>query len=124
MSVEDPKPVSKSTRSGREFSLQTQFLYTENMGDVTTFESEIPMIYSLEEIEEAIDNFDERKKIGSGGYGYVYHGILGSKENGSLNDHVHDPLLKGLQPLSWRARTQQKREKEGRNNKAKGRPMF
>ncbi|KAE8719613.1 Detected protein of unknown function [Hibiscus syriacus] len=48
-------------------------------GDVTTFESEIPMIYSLEEIEEATYNFDERKKIGSWGYGYVYHGILGSK---------------------------------------------
>ncbi|KAE8722628.1 LysM domain receptor-like kinase 3 [Hibiscus syriacus] len=156
MSVEDPKPLSKSMMSGRTFSLQTQFPYTKNMEDVTAFESEIPMIYSLEEIEEATDNFDERKKIGSGGYGYVYHGILGSKEvaikkmksnkskeffaelkvlckvhhinvvellgfasgddhlylvyeyvqNGSLNDHLHDPLLKGHQPLSWIARTQ------------------
>ncbi|TQD77662.1 hypothetical protein C1H46_036801 [Malus baccata] len=26
--------------------------------------------------------------------------------NGSLNDHLHDPLLKGNQPLSWTARAQ------------------
>ncbi|KAK8526424.1 hypothetical protein V6N12_020896 [Hibiscus sabdariffa] len=155
-SVDDPKPVSRSMMSARTSSLQTQFLYGENMEDVTAFESEIPMMYSLREIEEATDNFDETKKIGSGGYGHVYHGILGSKEvaikkmksskskeffaelkvlckvhhinvvellgfasgddhlylvyeyvqNGSLNDHLHDPLLKGHQPLSWTARTQ------------------
>ncbi|KAL7172548.1 hypothetical protein ACSBR2_032105 [Camellia fascicularis] len=27
-------------------------------------------------------------------------------QNGSLSDHLHDPLLKGHQPLSWIARTQ------------------
>ncbi|AQK91789.1 lysM domain receptor-like kinase 3 [Zea mays] len=27
-------------------------------------------------------------------------------QNGSLTDHLHDPLLKGHQPLSWTARTQ------------------
>lgn len=27
-------------------------------------------------------------------------------QNGSLSDHLHDPLLKGHQPLSWTARTQ------------------
>ncbi|KAK9926833.1 hypothetical protein M0R45_024042 [Rubus argutus] len=27
-------------------------------------------------------------------------------QNGSLNDHLHDPLLKGHQPLSWTARAQ------------------
>lgn len=26
--------------------------------------------------------------------------------NGSLSDHLHDPLLKGHQPLTWTARTQ------------------
>lgn len=25
-------------------------------------------------------------------------------QNGSLNEHLHDPLLKGNQPLSWTAR--------------------
>ncbi|KAK8310498.1 hypothetical protein V6Z12_D02G190100 [Gossypium hirsutum] len=155
MSEEDPKPVSKSI-SARAFSLQNSFLYKDNIEDVTAFESDRPMIYSLEEIEEATDNFDETKKIGTGGYGYVYHGILGAKEvavkkmksskskeffaelkvlckvhhinvvellgfasgddhlylvyeyvqNGSLNDHLHEPLLKGHQPLSWTARAQ------------------
>ncbi|GMP87600.1 hypothetical protein CsSME_00039907 [Camellia sinensis var. sinensis] len=27
-------------------------------------------------------------------------------QNGSVSDHLHDPLLKGHQPLSWTARTQ------------------
>ncbi|WRX13581.1 Protein kinase domain - like 10 [Theobroma cacao] len=151
---EDPKP-SKSL-SARAFSLQNQLLYTENIEEVTAFESERPVIYSLEEIEEATSHFDETKKIGTGGYGCVYFGILAEQEvaikkmksnkskeffaelkvlckihhinvvellgfasgddhlylvyeyvqNGSLNDHLHDPLLKGHQPLSWTARTQ------------------
>ena len=37
------------------------------------------MIYSLEEVEEATSNFDETKKIGAGGYGCVYLGILGGQ---------------------------------------------
>ncbi|OMO78308.1 hypothetical protein CCACVL1_14496 [Corchorus capsularis] len=152
---EDQKPVSKSI-SARAFSLQNPSLYTENMGDVTIIESERPVIYSQEEIEEATFSFDETKKIGSGGYGSVYFGVLGEKEvavkkmrsnkskeffaelkvlckvhhinvvellgfasgddhlylvyeyvqYGSLSDHLHDPLLKGHQPLSWTARTQ------------------
>ncbi|XVF43949.1 hypothetical protein PTKIN_Ptkin02bG0081700 [Pterospermum kingtungense] len=154
-SEEDPKPVSK-TMSAKAFSLQNQLLYKENIEDVTAFESERPVIYSLEEVEDATCNFDETKKIGSGGYGCVYLGMLGGQEvaikkmksnkskeffaelkvlckihhinvvellgfasgddhlylvyeyvqNGSLNDHLHDPLLKGHQPLSWTARTQ------------------
>ncbi|XP_022775846.1 lysM domain receptor-like kinase 3 [Durio zibethinus] len=155
VSEEDSKPVSK-TMGTRAFSLQSHFLYKENIEDVTALESERPVIYSLEEIEEATSNFDETKKIGTGGYGCVYFGILGQKEvaikqmksnkskeffaelkvlckihhinvvellgftsgddhlylvyeyvqNGSLNDHLHNPLLNGHQPLSWTARTQ------------------
>ncbi|XVE74984.1 hypothetical protein DITRI_Ditri12bG0061500 [Diplodiscus trichospermus] len=155
MAEEDPRPVSKWA-SARAFSLQNHFLFEENREEVTAFESERPVIYSLEEVEEATGNFDENRKIGAGGYGCVYFGILGGKEvaikkmksnkskeffaelkvlckihhrnvvellgfasgddhlylvyeyvqNGSLNDHLHDPLLKGHQPLSWPARTQ------------------
>ncbi|KAK0573505.1 hypothetical protein LWI29_009195 [Acer saccharum] len=120
------------------------------------FESERPVIFSLEEVEKATDNFDESKIIGRGGYGSVFLGMLGEQEvaikkmrsnkskeffaelkvlckihhinvvellgyasgddhlylvyeyvrNGSLSDHLHDPLLKGYQPLTWTARTQ------------------
>ncbi|KAL2547137.1 LysM domain receptor-like kinase 3 [Forsythia ovata] len=126
------------------------------MEDIRVFESERPMLYSVEEIEEATSNFDETRKLGQGGYGSVYFGVLGEKEvaikkmrsnkskefmaelkvlckihhinvvellgyasgddylylvyeyipNGSLADHLHDPLLKGHQPVSWNARTQ------------------
>ncbi|XWS69053.1 hypothetical protein CRYUN_Cryun04dG0146800 [Craigia yunnanensis] len=155
MTEEDPRPVSKSM-SARAFSLQNQFVSKENIEDVTAFESERPVIYSLEEVEEATSNFDKTKIIGTGGFGCVYLGILGGQEvaikkmksnkskeffaelkvlckvhhinvvellgfasgddhlylvyeyvqNGSLNDHLHDPLLKGHQPLSWTSRTQ------------------
>ncbi|KAK2977464.1 hypothetical protein RJ640_016092 [Escallonia rubra] len=124
--------------------------------NITGFESERPVVYSLEEIAEATINFDESRKIGEGGYGSVYFGVLGEQEvavkkmrsnkskeflaelkvlckvhhinvvelmgyasgddhlylvyeyisNGSLGEHLHDPLLKGHQPLSWTARIQ------------------
>ncbi|KAL0364193.1 UNVERIFIED_CONTAM: LysM domain receptor-like kinase [Sesamum angustifolium] len=124
--------------------------------EITGFESEKPTLYSIEEIAQATNDFDETRKIGQGGYGSVYYGIIGEKEvaikkmrsnkskeflaelkvlckihhinvvellgyasgddhlylvyeyvqNGSLSDHLHDPLLKGHQPLSWNARTQ------------------
>ncbi|PNY17791.1 lysM domain receptor-like protein kinase 3-like protein, partial [Trifolium pratense] len=127
-----------------------------NRKDATQFESERPVIYDFEEIEVATNNFDETRRIGVGGYGTVYFGMLEDKEvavkkmkstkskefyaelkalckihhinivellgyasgddhlylvyeyvpNGSLSEHLHDPLLKGHQPLSWCARAQ------------------
>ncbi|XP_060669096.1 lysM domain receptor-like kinase 3 [Ziziphus jujuba] len=154
-SEEDPKAVSKAL-SARSFSLQKYFSNKENMEDMADFEPERPVIYTLEEIEEATSHFDESKIVGEGGYGSVYFGALGQQEvaikkmksnlskeffaelkvlckihhinvvellgyacgddhlyliyeyiqNGSLRDHLHDPLLKGHQPLSWAARAQ------------------
>lgn len=46
---------------------------------MTGFESEKPLIYSLAEIEEATLKFDETRKIGEGGYGSVYYGMLGEQ---------------------------------------------
>ncbi|KAG6601525.1 LysM domain receptor-like kinase 3, partial [Cucurbita argyrosperma subsp. sororia] len=124
--------------------------------DVSAFESEKTLIFTVEEIQEATANFDESRKIGEGGYGIVYHGVLNQQEvaikkmksnkskeffaelkvlcrihhinvvellgyasgddhlylvyeyvpNGSLSDHLHDPLKRGYQPLSWTTRTQ------------------
>lgn len=46
---------------------------------MTDFEPERPVIYTLEEIEEATSNFDESEKVGEGGYGSVYFGVLGEQ---------------------------------------------
>ncbi|KAK3028187.1 hypothetical protein RJ639_039470 [Escallonia herrerae] len=152
-SEEDPKAISKTFSTKKSFSMQNQHLHTEIMEG---FESERPVVYSLEDIAEATINFDESRKIGEGGYGSVYFGVLGEQEvavkkmrsnkskeflaelkvlckvhhinvvelmgyasgddhlylvyeyisNGSLGEHLHDPLLKGHQPLSWTARIQ------------------
>ncbi|KAJ8759025.1 hypothetical protein K2173_003263 [Erythroxylum novogranatense] len=153
-SEEDPKTVSKTITITPASSLRN--LYKENMQDVSIFESERPIIFSVEEIEAATSNFAATKKIGEGGYGTVFYGKLSGQEvaikkmksnksheffaelkvlckvhhinvvellgyasgdnhfylvyeyvkNGSLSDHLHDPLLKGHKPLSWTARTQ------------------
>ncbi|KAK1381503.1 Exopolysaccharide receptor [Heracleum sosnowskyi] len=145
--------VSKTMSAHKSFSLQNKHLQRE---DIRGFDSERPVVYSIEEIADATSDFDETRKIGEGGYGSVYFGVLGEKEvavkkmrsnktkeflaelkvlckihhinvvellgyasaedylylvyeyvsNGSLGDHLHDPLLKGHQPLSWTARTQ------------------
>nr|POE53673.1 hypothetical protein CFP56_36836 [Quercus suber] len=42
-------------------------------------DSERPVLFSPEEIEEATSFFNESRKIGEGGYGSVYFGILGGK---------------------------------------------
>nr|KYP57303.1 putative LRR receptor-like serine/threonine-protein kinase At1g05700 family [Cajanus cajan] len=152
---EDLQIISRRSIANRTISSKYS-LHKEYMEDVISFESERPVIYNLEEIEEATHNFDETRKIGSGGYGSVYFGMLENKEvavkkmrsnkskefyaelkvlcrihhinivellgyangeddlylvyeyvpNGSLSDHLHDPLLKGNQPLSWSARVQ------------------
>uniref|UniRef100_A0A0E0FMW3 Protein kinase domain-containing protein n=1 Tax=Oryza nivara TaxID=4536 RepID=A0A0E0FMW3_ORYNI len=123
---------------------------------IDPFQTERPVIFSLIAIEDATSTFDEKRKIGEGGYGSVYLGFIGTHEiavkkmkaskskeffaelkvlckihhinvvdligyaagddhlylvyeyvqNGSLSEHLHDPLLKGHQPLSWTARTQ------------------
>ncbi|XP_058080049.1 lysM domain receptor-like kinase 3 [Magnolia sinica] len=154
--VQDPKIMGKTLSAKNMVSLHNQYLQRENMKDAAVFESERPVTFSLEEVEEATGNFDETRKIGEGGYGSVYFGILEAQElaikkmksskskeffaelkvlckvhhinvveligyacgedhlylvyefvrNGSLNDHLHDPLLKGHQPLSWNARAQ------------------
>ncbi|CAK7332599.1 unnamed protein product [Dovyalis caffra] len=141
---EDLKPVSKSMSTNKAFSLQN--LYKGNTEDGAVFESERPVIFGLEEIEEATRNFDETKKIGEGVMeevavkkmrsnksqeffaelkvlckihhinvvellGYAggddhFYLIYEYVRNGSLNDHLHDPLPKGHQPLSWTVRTQ------------------
>nr|XP_027099333.1 lysM domain receptor-like kinase 3 [Coffea arabica] len=155
-SGEDPKMFSKSITSNKSYSLHKHFQSKGNSEDITAIESEKPVVYTLEEIAEATGNFDESRKIGEGGYGSVYLGIMGKQEvavkkmrsskskeflaelkvlckihhinavellgyasgddhlylvyeyipNGSLSEHLHDPLLKGHQPLSWTARTQ------------------
>ncbi|KAF5193365.1 Lysm domain receptor-like kinase [Thalictrum thalictroides] len=152
LNEEDPKAVSKTISSRRTNSCQSQYCNE----DMTAFESERPAIFSLDDIEDATENFDETRKIGEGGYGSVYLGVLGKQEiavkkmksnkskeffaelkvlckihhinvvellgyasgddhlylvyeyvqNGALSEHLHDPLLKGHQPLSWTARTQ------------------
>lgn len=126
------------------------------VADIDPFQTERPVIFSLKAVGDATANFDEKRKIGEGGYGMVYLGFIGTHEiavkmmkdskskeffaelkvlckvhhinvveligyasgedhlylvyeyvqNGSLSEHLHDPLLKGHQPLSWTARTQ------------------
>lgn len=43
------------------------------------FESEKPTLYSIDEIAEATNDFDEARIIGQGGYGSVYYGVIGEK---------------------------------------------
>ncbi|XP_027773759.1 lysM domain receptor-like kinase 3 [Solanum pennellii] len=153
---EDAAAVSKSFSTKKTMSLQKQYMYKDHTEEMPVFESERPVIYSLEEIAEATSDFDESRIIGAGGYGSVYYGTIGKQEvaikkmrsnkskefmaelkvlckihhinvvellgyasgddhlylvyeyvpNGSLNEHLHQPMLKGHKPLSWTTRTQ------------------
>lgn len=73
---------------------------------MSDIESERPVIFSFEEIEDATNNFNETRKIGEGGYGSVYFGILGERvrwifslvssipsncaEKYLISDHIYD----------------------------------
>lgn len=137
-------------------ALESRFFPSMRINDIDPFQTERPVIFSLKVVGDATANFDEKRKIGEGGYGSVYLGFIGTHEiavkkmraskskeffaelkalckvhhinvveligyaagddhlylvyeyvqNGSLSEHLHDPLLKGHQPLSWTARTQ------------------
>ncbi|CAM0881262.1 unnamed protein product [Alopecurus aequalis] len=136
--------------------LESRYFPSKRIDDIDPFQTERPVIFSLKEVGDATANFDEKRKIGEGGYGMVYLGFIGTYEiavkkmkaskskeffaelkvlckvhhinvveligyaagedhlylvyeyvqNGSLSEHLHDPMLKGHQPLSWTARTQ------------------
>ncbi|XP_020093756.1 lysM domain receptor-like kinase 3 [Ananas comosus] len=161
--AEDPKKKLEKTFSARSMNvgsiaeLESHYLRNKKTEDIDkALELDRPVVFSLEAVGEATANFDEKRKIGEGGYGSVYLGMLGSQEvaikkmrankskeffaelkvlckvhhinvveligyaaggdhlyliyeyvqNGSLSEHLHDPLLKGHQPLSWSARIQ------------------
>lgn len=145
-SKDGPNFASKKSFANRTVSLKNPNFHNECLEAAGPFESERPVIYTLEEIEDATNNFDEARRIGAGGYGTVYFGMLGEKEvavkkmrsnkskefyaelkalcnihhinivellgyasgddhlylmyeyvpNGSLSEHLHDPLLKGM----------------------------
>ncbi|GFY91410.1 protein kinase family protein [Actinidia rufa] len=88
-----------------------QYTRKEHMEDVTAFETERAVIFSLEEIEEATYSFDETRKIGEGGYGSVYFGVIGEQEVAvkkmrSNKSKEFFCRAQGYQPLSWTVRAQ------------------
>ncbi|KAK2635264.1 hypothetical protein Ddye_030056 [Dipteronia dyeriana] len=90
---EDPKTASKVlSYSNRNYSFQNKLL-KEQFEDATGFESERPVIFSLEEVEKATDNFDESQIIGRGGYGSVFLGMLGGQidlDAAKGIEYIHD----------------------------------
>lgn len=77
---ENQKAVSKTMSFHKSMaSGQIRYLSKENMEGITGFDTERPLVYDLDEIAEATNNFDDSRKIGEGGYGSVYFGILGGK---------------------------------------------
>ncbi|XP_006847621.2 lysM domain receptor-like kinase 3 [Amborella trichopoda] len=78
--IKDPENVTKWPSARTISSLRNQSLGREIMEDGSGFESERPFLFTLEEIEEATEIFAETKKIGEGGYGDVYYGVLEKQE--------------------------------------------
>lgn len=68
--------------------------------DRTGIESERPVVFSPEEIEDATNNFDESRKIGEGGYGSVYFGILGEQVRLISSSFVY-PLKYLISAKNW-----------------------
>ncbi|KAK7361638.1 hypothetical protein VNO77_03709 [Canavalia gladiata] len=79
ISKQDLDVISKRSIANRTISSMYS-LHKEYMEDGISLESERTIIYNLEDIEEATNNFDEARRIGSGGYGSVFFGKLGKKE--------------------------------------------
>ncbi|ONK70016.1 uncharacterized protein A4U43_C05F29350 [Asparagus officinalis] len=154
--IEEANKVERNASIMSIAALESQYHPANNMKGFGPTNTERPIIFSLKDVEEATTSFDEKRKIGEGGFGSVFHGILAKQEvaikkmrsskskeffaelkvlcrihhinvveligyasgddhlylvyeyvqNGSLSDHLHDPLLKGHQPLSWNARAQ------------------
>ena len=52
--------------------------------DIDPFQTERPVIFSLKVVGDATANFDEKRKIGEGGYGSVYLGFIGAHVRLSL----------------------------------------
>lgn len=48
------------------------------VADIDPFQTERPVIFSLKAVGDATANFDEKRKIGEGGYGMVYLGFIGT----------------------------------------------
>ncbi|KAJ0914967.1 putative protein kinase RLK-Pelle-LysM family [Helianthus annuus] len=74
-----------SLQSSSRFIVSNNTTHEFNSGvyvytGLTGFDTERPLIYDFNEIAEATNNFDDTRKIGEGGYGSVYFGILGEKE--------------------------------------------
>lgn len=61
---------------------------------MTGFESERPTLYSIEEVAEATNDFDETRIIGVGGYGSVYFGVIGEKVRTLLIIYVLSRVVK------------------------------
>lgn len=67
------------------------------VADIDPFQTERPVIFSLKMVGDATANFDEKRKIGEGGYGSVYLGFIGAHVRYvcfvSYNFYNHEKIL-------------------------------